>query len=443
MFKLKSATRKHLCISGLLERARAQFKKIRDPLASKKTRFTLPDCLMSGLALFGMKYPSLLQFDKDIHNDKIVRHNLRHLYQIEHAPSDTYFRERLDDVNPVELQKVIDRIITQLQRAKVLETYRYFDDHYLVSIDGTGYFSSHEVHCDSCCVKNHRDGRITYYHQMLAAVLIHPDIRSVFPLALEPITKKDGMAKNDCEHNALKRLLINLRRSHPHLKLIVTLDGLYADGVIIKLLKSLDIRYIIRAKPTDLAYLYELYQTTEKSKLTKTVATTTHDYTWRNGLPINDSHHDVNVNLLYFEETVSKKQKEIKKEFAWVSDLILASSTVSAIMRGGRARWKIENETFNTLKNQGYQFEHNFGHGNKNLSVVFAYLMFIAFLIDQVQEYSCKHFKAALKKRGRLSYLWEKIRGLFLYYFVESWSDLYTVIIEDRGAYARDLLDSG
>jgi len=52
-------------------------------------------------------------------------------------------------------------------------------------------------------------------------------------------------------------------------------------------------------------------------------------------------------------------------------------------MRAGRARWKIENEAFNTLKNQGYQFEHNFGHGQQQLSVVLALLMMLAFLVDQ------------------------------------------------------------
>ena len=59
-------------------------------------------------------------------------------------------------------------------------------------------------------------------------------------------------------------------------------------------------------------------------------------------------------------------------------------------MCAGRARWKIENETFNTLKNQGYCFEHNFGHGEKNLSTVFAFLMMLAFLIDQIQQRCCK-----------------------------------------------------
>ena len=111
-------------------------------------------------------------------------------------------------------------------------------------------------------------------------------------------------------------------------------------------------------------------------------------------------------------------------------------------MKGGRARWKIENETFNTLKNQGYQFEHNFGHGKKPLSTVLAYLMFIAFLIDQVQQFSCKYFKAALKKCRRRIKLWEKLRGLFLNYFIDNWGHLYTAIINGVGARLPVLLNT-
>jgi hypothetical protein len=82
-------------------------------------------------------------------------------------------------------------------------------------------------------------------------------------------------------------------------------------------------------------------------------------------------------------------------------------------MRGGRARWKVENETFNTLKNQGYHFEHNFGHGDKNLSVVFASLMMLAFLVDQAQQLACDLFQAVLKKEGSRIRLWEHMRALF------------------------------
>jgi hypothetical protein len=83
-----------------------------------------------------------------------------------------------------------------------------------------------------------------------------------------------------------------------------------------------------------------------------------------------------------------------------VTDLRVSTRNVYTLMRGGRARWKIENETFNTLKNQGYHFEHNYGHGEQNLSVVFAMLMMLAFLVDQTQQLCCALFRAVWAKFG-------------------------------------------
>ncbi len=391
---MKSFARKHLCVPGLLSRVRYQYKKIPDT-AQKPNKHDLLDCLMSGIALFGLKYSSLLQFNQEAQS---LAYNLKQLYGVNRVPSDTSFRERLDPIEAMELQRGITRIVAQLQRGKVLECYRFLEDYCLVAIDGTGYFSSHEVHCENCCVKNHRDGTKTYYHQMLSAVIVHPNYRSVFPLMLEPIQKKDGLKKNDCEHSALKRMLVNLRKAHPHLKLIVTLDGLYADGVIIKLLKQLDIRYIISANEKDLKYLYEFYHTAKKETRSLQRETCEQTLSWANALPLNATHPDELVNMLMVNETIHQKKKSHYQKFAWITDINIETSMVENLMKGGRARWKIENETFNTLKNQGYHFDHNFGHGTKNLSVVMAYLMFTAFLIDQVQEFCCKYFKAALKK---------------------------------------------
>jgi len=184
---------------------------------------------MSGLAIFSLKYPSLLQFEQAHRNSTLVKHNLQTLYGVNQIPSDKYLRERLDEIEFRTLQKSMDRLIAQLQRGKVLEQYRYLEDYCLVSVDGTGFFSSKEIHCESCCIKHPRNGTMTYYHQMLAAVMMHPFYNTVFPLALEPIQKQDSAQKNDCKHNAAKRLLEGLRSSHPHLKMIIVLDGLYAD----------------------------------------------------------------------------------------------------------------------------------------------------------------------------------------------------------------------
>jgi len=60
------------------------------------TRFKLVDCLMSGLAMVGLKYASLLQFDQDSLEDERIRHKLKQLYGIKEAPSDKQFRARRD-----------------------------------------------------------------------------------------------------------------------------------------------------------------------------------------------------------------------------------------------------------------------------------------------------------------------------------------------------------
>ena len=101
---------------------------------------------------------------------------------------------------------------------------------------------------------------------------------------------------------------------------------------------------------------------------------------------------------------------------------------VYTLMRGGRARWKIENETFNTLKNQGYNFEHNDGHGMKNLSVVFATVMMLAFLVDQTQQLCCALFQAVWAKLGSKRLLWERMRALFYTYQLDSMRALFEAL---------------
>ncbi len=153
---------------------------------------------MSGLAVFGLKYPSLLQFQRDAREATTMAANLRTLYGIERAPSDTCFRERLDEVEPSRLRPLYTRLLALLQRGKGLDGFAWLDGHYLLSLDGSGYFSSQKVHCAQCGEKHHRNGTVTYYHRMLGAVLVHPECKEAIPLAPEPILKQDGAKKNDC-----------------------------------------------------------------------------------------------------------------------------------------------------------------------------------------------------------------------------------------------------
>ncbi len=421
--------RKNLSAPGLFSVVKKSFEKIPD-LCVRRSNISLSDCLMSGLAIFSLKIPSLLQFDHD-KEEALIRHNLKNLFQINQAPSDTYLRERLDIIDPILIRKSFKKVFAELHRGNALEQFCYIDGHYLLSLDGTGYFSSTKVHCESCCVKkySHTGDILSYYHNMLGGVLINPDFKEVIPLPPEPILQQDGNIKNDCEQNASKRTLENIRREHPHLKLIVVEDALYATGPHVKTLQQHKMKFIIGCQKA-YGYLFENSHdlVTEHEIIDDNKVR--HIFKFANNIPLNGSHSDIEINVLDYHE-ISPNGKE--RHFRWITDLPITKTSAFKIMKGGRARWKIENETFNTLKNQGYHFEHNYGHGDKNLTTVFAYLMMLAFLIDQVQQLCCKLFKAALEFSKSKIRFWQKIRGYFTLYYLDSWEQLYDAIAYQKG----------
>jgi hypothetical protein len=135
--------RKALSAPGLLRTIHESFASVPDPRGAR-VEIALGDALMAGLAVFGLKYPSLLKFDEASRED-VIRHNLRTLYGVERAPCDTQLRTILDPVAPEHLRPAFRAVHRELQRHKALEAYRYLDGYYLVSVDGTGQFASSEI----------------------------------------------------------------------------------------------------------------------------------------------------------------------------------------------------------------------------------------------------------------------------------------------------------
>ena len=121
-----------------------------------------------------------------------------------------------------------------------------------------------------------------------------------------------------------------------------------------------------------------------------------------NGVPINKSHKATLVNYLEYVEVDPKGNKYNN---TWITDIQLSRENVAKVMRGGRAKWKIENETFNALKTQDYNLEHNYGHGKEYLATNLACLAFFTFLINQVEKLACKFFQQALEvKKSKRCY---------------------------------------
>jgi len=417
--------RKNLSVDGLHRAVRQSLRKEGLQEYDKST-ISWQDCVMSGLAIFGLKFPSLLQFEEH-KTDRLIGRNLKNLYHVANTPSDTCLRERLDSLSPKNLRRPFRTIFAFLQRGKVLERYQYLGDYYIMSVDGTGQYSSNKVHCKNCCEKHHRNGEVEYYHQMLGAAIVHPDENIVIPLAPEPIVKEDGNTKNDCERNASKRLLKDFRREHSHLKTIVVEDGLASNYPHLKLLDKLKLEYVIGVKPGDHNFLFDWIKHAKGNEYMITKEKVKHRFRYVHDVPLNDEHYDYRVNVIeYWEEKPNGK----KQHFSWATSFEVTEDNVFDLMRAGRARWRIENETFNTLKNQGYNFGHNYGHGNNNLCSVLTMLMLLTFLIDQVQNLCDVLRKKLREKLGPWYAVFEKIRGMFQMIVWDSWQQMYELILD-------------
>jgi hypothetical protein len=327
-----------------------------------------------------------------------------------------------------------------------LQNLCFLDGYYLMALDGTEYFSSQQVHCSGCLEKHHRNGKVTYHHQMLGAAIVCPGRKEVIPLMPEPIFKQDGESKNDCERNALKRFLPKFRQDHPHLRVIATLDALYANAPVIRDLRAALVPWIIRVKPDGNTFLFQHVGQLAEQGLTEEFQAVDSDGVFRryqlaHDVPLNESNPDVRVDFLDVWEPTGRDQW---RRFTFILDPLLGLCRQQAErwMQGGRSRWKIENETFNTLKNQGYHFEHNYGHGHQNLSVVLAMLMMLAFLVDQTQQLCCPQFRAAWKKCISKRALWERVRAIFHQFKVNSMQEIYEAVLSIHKPPMKVLWDS-
>jgi hypothetical protein len=432
--------RKDLTADSLFGRLHDNFDRIPDR-RSGQPKVSLGDALMSGFAMFSLKDPSLLAFDerRDDPSD-----NFRTIYGIDAVPSDTQMRTILDSVDPDSLRPCFTDIFRCLQRGKVLEDYVYLGG-YLVSLDGTTYYNSDNICCSSCLVKRHRNQVVSYYHQLLGATIVHPDLKEVIPLTPEPIIKQDGCEKNDCERNATRRWLQRFRKDHPHLSIIVVEDALSSNAPHLRDLANAGAHYIIGVKPGDHPFLFQKLREADDAGQTRhftqvdVKTNVLRHYRWHLQVPLNESNADCLVDVLEYWEI--KPDGDIQY-FSWITDLALTEQTVYDVMRGGRARWKIENECFNTLKNQGYHLEHNYGHGQENLSVVLVMLMMLAFLVDQVQQRCCPVFQAARAKFRTNRYFWERVRSLFQEYVFVSMAELLTALAQGMVRQKPILADS-
>jgi hypothetical protein len=311
------------------------------------------------------------------------------------------------------------------------------DKFLLIALDGTWFYSSEQIACNSCQTKQHRNGEVTYYHSAITPVIVKPEVNRVFSLPPEFITVDDGSTKQDCENKAVKRWLKTIvdRYRSDQYTVVVLGDDLYSRQPVCTATHEAECSFIYVCKTSSHKYLYEWIDEFTPQELHERYERTwdgkrrvVYRYRYRNGVPLKDGDTALKVN--WMELAILDTEGTIKKQFSFVTDLPITDDNIIRMIAYGRSRWKIENENNNILKTKGYHLEHNFGHGNKNLSNFLMTLNLLAFLFHTVAELFDRRYLLLRKTLPSRKTFFQDAQALTKYFFYESWDHLLKAMIK-------------
>jgi hypothetical protein len=410
----------------LIQQVRIAAGSFPDTRSETNTRYSMEDVVLGAFSVFLTQSSSFLSFQRGM-QEQTGRNNGASLFTMQSLPSDDQIRRTLDCVPPEQLFPVFTTCFDELVSSGNIREFKS-ELGYLIALDGTQYFSSGSIHCKNCLTKTDKKTReITYYHTAITPVLVKPGSEHVLSLVPEYIIPQDGSVKQDCEIKASKRLLVSHKgQLLKDMEVTYLGDDLYAHEPFCRDVLDCGHSFIFTCKPDSHKTLYGWIKGITQQYVQDRFDGKKHrlfTYAYAKGVPLRDGKDSLLVNFV--ELTVSDRQsgKQLYHN-AFITNHPVTQETLPLLVDCGRARWKIENENNNTLKTKGYYFEHNYGHGENNLSMVLTTLILLAFLFHTLfslfwQPYI--HILARIKRQR----LFESIRVLSQYFFSPTWEHLF------------------
>lgn len=420
--------------AGMVKKFHEVIDYFPDRRTGKNTSKDFKDAALGAFSLFFSQNPSFLSYQNTMQQAK-GHNNASSLFGLKEVLSENHIRYLLDEVAPSYIAPMFSYILDGLNDSGYLDEFRSFNHNLLVALDGTGHFSSHTLHCKNCKHMVQKDGSITYTHLVVTPVVVKPGFNKVISLTPEFITPQDGHDKQDCENAAAKRWLKANGSKLRQLGVTITGDDLYCNQPICELLLEEKLDFILVCKKDSHKTLYEYVnflkddiQVVELRRWTgnKFLLET---YRFLNGVPLRDGKNALEVNWCELVTTTEDTGKVVYKN-AFVTNFEITCKDVKAIVSGGRARWKIENENNNVLKTKGYHLEHNFGHGKKNLSNLLLSLNLLAFLFHTVLDLMDEKYQLIRRTLPTRKTFFEDIRALTRYWYFDSWTELMDFMLE-------------
>jgi len=416
-------------VEGLISTLRATCAGLPDKRRGKNSQYGMADIGMAAFSVFFMQCPSFLARQRHFaQGHGHGRSNCETLFAMTQIPSDNHIRDMLDAVRPEEFDPVFAEAVEALERGGGLTAFRRLGRHVLIAFDGTEYYRSAKLHCPCCSTRKRSGGKSEYFHSLVSATLVAPGHNRVVPLEPQFVVPQDGHDKQDCESMAARRWLAAHGSSYARLDPVYLGDDLYSRQPICEAVRAADGHFLFVCKPSSHPTIEEYLTGVELPELIRRVKQGrqwfTHTYRWLAEVPLRDGADAMIVNWLMIE--IRNPAGEVTYRNSFVTDLPVGPDTVVELAACGRARWKIENESFNTLKTKGYNLEHNFGHGKQNLAAVLATLNLLAFAFHSVAELTQDIWRQAVTQVGARARFFEQLRSITAFLLFPSWHSLLT-----------------
>jgi hypothetical protein len=413
-------------LEPLLGSLRRCLEAFPDKRGGTNVTYPMGDIGMAAFSVFFMQSPSFLAHQLRLQQGH-GRSNCESLFGIAKIPSDNHIRDMLDPAQPERLHPVFADTVAALEAMPDgLDAFRRLGDHVLIALDGTEYFCSKNVHCRHCSTRLRGKAETEYFHAMLGATLVAPGHDKVVPLEPEFIAPQDGAEKQDCENTAAKRWLAAHGARYARLNPIFLGDDLFSRQPLCEAVRDVDGDFIFVCKPSShpliAEYVTGIDLPTHEEKVKRGKKHTVNRYRWLSNVPLRDGKDALIVN--WFEIEIVDAAGKVTYHNSFVTNLPVGADNVAQLAACGRARWKIENETFNVLKTKGYNIEHNFGHGKLHLASVLATLNLLAFAIHTVCDIADELWRSARQKLGSRSRFFSNLDSITTFLIFPSWDDL-------------------
>jgi hypothetical protein len=398
-----------------------------DRKPSPNLRYCMKDIALSAFSVFFTQSPSFLAHQRQLERSHGTS-NAQRLFQISQVPTDNHIRTIMDKVDPNLFTKLFRNGFERVINSDFKNDFTVLGKHILIALDGVQHCSSSAICCDNCNHKKLKNGETHFFHSLLGAVLCTPNMNVAIPLESELVIPQDGHEKQDCEREASKRWIKNYGTYYANKGAILLGDDIYSCEPICTAIKDAGMDFIFTCKPDSHKSLYDFIDKAKpeiivvRGKKGKTIT-----YRFFNEIPINGAYNFM-VNWCSIEEKNSSD--DILYKNAYATNLLITKENVEEIVGCGRTRWKIENEGFNTLKNHGYNFERNFGHGKQNLANVLAILNLLAYSFHTLAEFFDSKYKQIREQIKVRREFFEEIRTLTKYMVFSSWDHLFDTMLD-------------